>query len=192
VTPATRGDITKLLHAWRAGDEQAQDELWQVVYGELRQLARHVLYSKGGKRRHQPTSLVHLAYLRLLGADVEWTDRRHFLAVAARAMRFVLADEARQQLTRKHGRPPAPLGARLDEVADPLARRPEEVVAVHQALHRLAKIHPRHERLVELRYFAGLTVNEAAEVLEVNPRTVVRDWKSVRHWLYCALKSEPA
>lgn len=187
---ANRGEVTRLLHAWRAGDDQAHDELWQTVYDELRRLAKHVLYGKGP--RHQPTSLVHQAYLRLLGSEVEWSDRRHFLAVAARAMRFVLADEARRQLTRKHGTPPEPLGDRLAEIADPLTRRPEEVLAVHQALERLAKIHPRHERLVELRYFAGLTVAEAAEVLEVHPRTLVRDWQSVRRWLYGALGARPA
>lgn len=186
-----QGEITRLLHAWRSGDEQAHDELWRVVYREVRQLAHHVLYSKGAGKRHQPTSLVHLAYLRLLGADVDWQDRRHFLAVAARAMRFVLADEARRQLTLKRGQPAASLEDQRVEVADPGARSPEEVLAVHQALERLAKVHPRHERLVELRYFAGLTFAEAAEVLEVDPRTLVRDWQSVRRWLHGALEPSP-
>ncbi len=187
-----RGEITRLLHAWQDGSSDARDELWRVLYGELKSLARGILRHRGGGARHQPTSLVHQAYLRLLGADVAWTDRRHFFAVAARAMRFVLADEARRQLSRKRGEGEVlSLDGGLPEVADPLARRPEEVLAVHQALVRLAEIQPRHERLVELRYFAGLSVAETAEILEVTPRTVVRDWKAVKVWLHAELGPAP-
>ncbi len=179
------GEITRLLHAWHGGSSAAQAELWPIIYNELRSLARGVLQRKGRGSRDQPTSLVHKAYLRLLGSEVEWNDRNHFFAVAARAMRFVLADEARRQLSKKRGEEePLTLDGTLSEVADPLARRPEEVLAVHQALEKLAKIQPRHEKLVELRYFAGLSVKEAAEVLAVTSRTVVRDWKTVRTWLH--------
>jgi RNA polymerase sigma-70 factor (ECF subfamily) len=183
------GEITRLLQAWKRGDGEAQDQLWQLVYGELKSLARGVLRQQGRGARHQATSLVHKAYLRLLGTDVGWSDRRHFFAVAARAMRFVLADEARRQLSKKRGEGEmVTLDGTLPEVADPLARRPEEVLAVHQALAKLAAIQPRHERLIELRYFAGLSVEETAEVLEVTPRTVVRDWKAVRVWLHGELR----
>jgi RNA polymerase sigma factor (TIGR02999 family) len=121
---------------------------------------------------------------------VDWTDRRHFFAVAARAMRFVLADEARRQLSQRRGEGKAvPLDGTLSEVPDPLARRPEEVLAVHQALKKLAELRPRHEQVVELRYFAGLSVEETAEVLSLTPRTVVRDWKAVRVWLHGELAS---
>lgn len=178
-------EITRLLHAWKSGSGEGQDQLWQLLYGELKGLARGVLRRQGRGARHQATSLVHKAYLRLLGTDVDWSDRRHFFAVAARAMRFVLADEARRQLARKRGsRETLALEGTLLEVADPLTRRPEEVLAIHQALAKLAAIQPRHEQLVELRYFAGLSVEETAEVLEVTPRTVVRDWKAVRVWLH--------
>ncbi|RMH15452.1 MAG: sigma-70 family RNA polymerase sigma factor [Acidobacteria bacterium] len=178
------GEITRLLHAWGASPE-AREELWAIVYRELKGLARGVLRRQRGGFRQQPTSLVHKAYLRLMGADVEWTDRRHFFAVAARAMRFVLADEARRQLSQKRGAGEvASLDVGLPEPADPLAHRPEEVLAVHGALERLRTIHPRHERLVELRYFAGLSVKETAEILEVTPRTVVRDWRAVKVWLH--------
>ncbi len=137
----------------------------------------------------QVTSLVHLAYLRLLGNDVEWNDRRHFFAVAARAMRFVLADEARRQLAGKRGAGQVrSLGEALPEVADPLTLRPEEVLGVHQALNKLSEVRPRHAKLVELRYFAGLSVEEAAEILDVTTRTVVRDWKTVRVWLHGELR----
>jgi len=186
------GEVTRLLHAWRAGSSTAQDELWTVLYGELKSLARGVLRQRGRSARDHATSLVHKAYLRLLGTEVEWTDRRHLFAIAARAMRFVLADEARRQLSKKRGEGKAlALDGDLPEVADPLARRPEEVWAVHQALMKLAELRPRHEQLIELRYFAGLSVEETAEVLSLTPRTVVRDWKTIRVWLHGEL-AEPA
>jgi len=180
------GEVTRLLRAWRAGSNEAQDELWTVLYDELKGLARGVLRHRGRSPQERATSLVHKAYLRLLGSEVDWTDRRHFFAIAARAMRFVLADEARRQLSKKRGEGKAlPLdGQVLQEVADPLVHRPEEVLAVHQALQKLAELRPRHEQLVELRYFAGLSVQETAEVLSLTPRTVVRDWKTVRVWLH--------
>ena len=116
---------------------------------------------------------------------MEWNDRRHFFAVAARAMRFVLADEARRQLAGKRGKgATSTLGDALPKVADPLARRPEEVLAVHEALTKLIEVRPRQARLVELRYFAGLSVEETAEILEVTTRTVVRDWRAARVWLH--------
>ena len=184
------GEITRLLHAWRGGSDEARDQLWPLLYDEVKALARGVLRRRRRGAAHDPTSLVHKAYLRLLGTDVEWNDRQHFFAVASRAMRFVLADEARRQLSKKRGeRQPLSLDAAPLDTADPLARRPDEVLAVHQALQKLAEIRPRHERLVELRYFAGLSVDEAARILEVTPRTVVRDWSSVRTWLHGELAS---
>jgi RNA polymerase sigma factor (TIGR02999 family) len=184
------GEVTRLLHAWQAGSSEAQDELWTVLYSELKGLARSVLRRRGQNVGGQATSLVHKAYLRLLGSEVDWADRRHFFAVAARAMRFVLADEARRQLSKRRGEGQAlPLDGTLSEVPDPLARRPEEVLAVHQALEKLAEIRPRHEQVVELRYFAGLSVEETAEILSLTPRTVVRDWKAVRVWLHGELAS---
>jgi len=180
------GEVTRLLHAWRAGSSEAQDELWTVLYDELKGLARGVLRQSRRSHHDHATSLVHKAYLRLLGSEVDWADRSHFFAIAARAMRFVLADEARRQLSKKRGEGKALTldGTALQEVADPLAHRPEEVLAVHQALEKLAELRPRHEQLVELRYFAGLSVEETAEVLSLTTRTVVRDWKAVRVWLH--------
>jgi RNA polymerase sigma factor (TIGR02999 family) len=184
------GEITRLLQAWQGGSGEALDGLWPILYGELKSLARGVLRQQGRGARDQATSLVHKAYLRLLGSEVVWNDRRHFFAIAARAMRFVLADEARRQLSKKRGEGETlTLDGSLPEVADPLSRHPEEVLAVHQALTKLAGIQPRHEQLVELRYFAGLSVEETAEILEVTPRTVVRDWKAVRVWLHGELKA---
>ena len=182
------GEITRLLHAWHEGHDGARDDLWPIVYGELKRLAGSVLRDRGGARQ-EATSLVHKAYLRLLGSDVDWQDRRHFFAIAARAMRFVLADEARRRVSSKRGRDET---LSLDENAvgavDPLAHQPEEVLAVHQAMEKLGKVNPRHVKLVEMRYFAGLSVEETAQVLEVTARTVLRDWKTVRVWLHGELR----
>lgn len=186
------GEVTRLLHAWRAGSSEAQDELWTVLYDELKGLARSALRRRGPSAGGQATSLVHKAYLRLLGSEVDWTDRQHFFAVAARAMRFVLADEARRQLSKRRGEGKTlSLDGPLSKVPDPLARRPEEVLAVHQALTKLAELQPRHEQVVELRYFAGLSVEETAEVLSLTPRTVVRDWRAIRTWLHGELAGAP-
>ena len=192
--PASKnpGEITRLLHAWQDGSSTAQSELWPILYDELRSLAAGVLHRRGRGNCDRPTSLVHKAYLRLLGSEIPWQDRQHFFAVAARAMRFVIADEARRQLSKKRGEGgPWVIDEAMAEAADPLDRRPEEVLAVHQALEKLARLHPRYEKLVELRYFAGLSVKEAAEVLAVTSRTVVRDWKAIRIWLHGEL-AEPA
>ena len=184
--PAPTGEITRLLRAWHDGNEAAMDDLWPIVYGELKRLAGGVLRDKNRAGRDQATSLVHKAYLRLLGSEVEWNDRQHFFAVAARAMRFVLVDQARRQLSQKRG---AGETLTLDDSQTPLrvptseTGRPEEVLAVHEALGRLAKIRPRQEKLVELRYFAGLSVEESAQILDVTPRTLARDWKAVQIWL---------
>ncbi len=184
-------EITQLLRDWRGGSEQAQEELWPVIYRELKGLARGMLR----QRERTPlgaTTLVHEAYLRLVGSssEVDWNDRGHFFAVAARAMRFVLVDEARRRLAKK--RDGEAHGAEIPEdTADPTAHRPEDVVAVHEALGRLAKINPRHEQLVEARYFAGLSIEETAEALAVSRPTVVRDWRAVRTWLYGELQRQP-
>ena len=161
--------------------------MWAIVYDELRQLARHMRYGKG---RDAPgtTTVVHEAYLRLLGgADIDWRERGHFYAVAARAMRFVLVDQARRRLAKKRD---AQLTGKIPEqVVDPAAHAPEDVVAIHQALDRLAEINPRQEQLVELHYFSGLTLDESAEILGVSRRTTMRDWKAVRMWLHGELKA---
>lgn len=185
-------EITQLLRDWRGGDDEAQEELWPVIYGELKVLAKSVLRRRSSSNRLGATTLVHEAYLRLIGSssEVDWNDRGHFFAIAARAMRFVLVDEARRQLSQK--REGEASGQPIPEDAiDPTAHRPEDVVAVHEALARLAKINPRHEKLVEARYFAGLSLEETAEALNVSRPTVVRDWRAVRTWLYGELQRQP-
>lgn len=187
------GELTRLLRAWHDGDENAQEELWPLVYGELKLLAHGIRRRHRGMAAHgaQTTTLVHEAALRLLGAEIAANDRRHFFALAARAMRFVLVDEARRRLAKKRaaeqGAVELPAG-----LAGPADHRPEEILAVHQALAKLQQVHPRYEKLVELRYFAGMTVEEIAEVLEVSTPTVKRDWQAARRWLWGELHPQPA
>ena len=183
-------EITRLLRDWRGGSQQAQDELWPVIYSELKILARSVLRGRGNPQLGA-TTLVHEAYLRLIGSssEVDWNDRGHFFAVSARAMRFVLVDEARRRLAKKRDGE-APSAELPEDAADPASHQPEDVIAVHEALSRLAEINPRYEKLVEARYFAGLSIDEAAEALGVSRPTVVRDWRAVRTWLYGELKRQ--
>ncbi len=181
-------EITRLLHRWRDGNVEAQEVLWPVIYHELKTLARSVL-RRQGRRRLGTTTLVHEAYLRLVGSSskVSWQDRSHFFAAVARTMRFVLVDEARRRLAKKREGQARPTEL-PDDAIDPAEHRPEDVLAIHQALGRLAKINPRYERLVEARYFAGFSIDETAELLDVSRPTVVRDWRAVRTWLYGELQ----
>jgi len=180
-------DITRLLREGPA----AEAKLWPIVYQELKTLARAVLIGRRRASGPQTTTLVHEAYLRLVGSDPEaWNDRHHFYAVAARAMRFVLVDDARRRLAGKRGAGQANValsGELADRVDDAREHRAEEVLAVHEALDRLGEVNPRHVKLVELRYFSGFTVDETAEVLGVSRPTVVRDWRAVRVWLHGVL-----
>ncbi len=184
-------EITRLLRDWRGGSQQAQEELWPVIYRELKTLARSVLRRGVQASPLGATTLVHEAYLRLVGSssEVDWNDRGHFFAVAARAMRFVLVDEARRRLAKKREGEVAAIEL-PEDAADPASHRPEDVLAVHEALDRLAEINPRYEKLVEARYFAGLSLDETAEALGVSRPTVVRDWRAVRTWLYAELQRQ--
>ena len=176
-------DVTRLLQAWGDGDESALEQLLPLVHEELRRVARR--YMRGEREGHtlQPTALVNEAFLRLVDIkQVRWQNRAHFLAMSARAMRRVLVDIARskQFLKRGAGGQKVPLDG-LDELG---ASPPDtDVTAVHEALESLAKFDPRKSRVVELRFFGGLTVEETAEVLNVSPETVMRDWKLAKAWL---------
>ncbi len=183
-------EITRLLRDWRGGDDRAQEELWPVIYQQLKTLARSVLRHRGTPQL-SATTLVHEAYIRLVGSssEVDWNDRGHFFAIAARAMRFVLVDEARRRLAKKR-EGEARASELPEDAVDPASHRPEDVLAIHEALDRLAEINPRYEKLVEARYFAGLSLDEAAEALDVSRPTVVRDWRAVRTWLYGELKRQ--
>jgi RNA polymerase sigma factor (TIGR02999 family) len=179
-------DVTQLLLAWRQGDQSAFEALVPLVYGELRRIARRQLR---GERQHdalQTGELVHEAYLRLVDANrVEWQNRAHFLAVAAQSMRRILVDAARARQSLKRG------GEHTRVALDPaltLADMPGvDLAALDDALTALATADPRRSRVVELRFFGGLSVEETAQVLDVSPETVMRDWKVAKAWLFTQL-----
>ncbi len=174
--------VTQLLVRWREGDRSALDELMPLVYKELRRLAAH--YMRGERPGHtlQTLALVNEAYLRLAAhEEIQWQDRAHFFGVAAQAMRRILVDHARRRGNLKHGGS-APRIA-LDEALIVSAERVAEVVALDDALARLAEVAPRKSQLVELRFFGGLSIEETAEVLGVSPGTVMRDWTFAKAWL---------
>jgi|SRR5687767_13529627 len=180
-------EVTALLQAWSEGDRAALDRLVPLVYEELRVLARRAL--RGGRpgQTLQTTALVHEAYLRLVDQKrTQWQNRGHFMAIAAQAMRRVLVDHARRRAAAKRGG--GDVRVTLGDVANGDAGKDVEVLAVDQALRELEKVDLQLARLVELRFFAGLSVAETAEVLQVSRATVGREWSAARAWLFRELK----
>jgi RNA polymerase sigma factor (TIGR02999 family) len=179
---SAQGEITQLLADWGEGNEAALRKLLPLVYDELHRLANAYMRRERQDHTLQTTALVHEAYLRLVGQqNVQWQTRAHFFAVAARVMRNILVDYARGRgrAKRGDGLPPLPLG----DVAVMSDERADELVAVNTALDSLTAIDPRKSRVFELRYFGGMSVDEAAEALKVSPATVTRDWRMARAWL---------
>jgi RNA polymerase sigma factor (TIGR02999 family) len=183
----SRGDVTGLLLAWSAGDLDAHAALVSAVYEDLRRQARAFLRREPAGRALTPTALVHEAYLRLINQQrVQWRNRSHFYAIAAQAMRRVLVDHARARLADKRGGGAAAVA--LDGI-DPISPPPDmDVLMLDAALDRLAKLEPRQVRLVELRYFGGLSIDEAADALDISVATAKRDWTAARAWLYRELR----
>jgi RNA polymerase sigma-70 factor (ECF subfamily) len=176
-------EITGLLLDWGNGDRAALDRVIPVVYQELRRLAHRQVRRERAGDSMQTTALINEAYLRLVDyARVRPRDRAHFFAIAAQAMRRILIERARSRRSAKRGSGAPKLS--LDEVADVSAERAADLVALDDALTQLAAIDPRKSRLVELKYFGGLTDEEAAEVLEVSTATVERDWRTAKIWLH--------
>jgi RNA polymerase sigma factor (TIGR02999 family) len=187
------GDVTSLLDRWNAGDQQAMQELLTLVYGELRHMADRVLSGERPDHTLQPTELVHELYLRFSGLrDMRMESRRHFYGAAAAAMRRILVDHARRRRALKRGGAD-PSGLPVDNVPDNLlAAEPElDIERLDDALHALARVAPTKARVVELRYFAGLSVEETAAVLELSPATVKRHWAFARAWLFRELSHPP-
>jgi RNA polymerase sigma factor (TIGR02999 family) len=185
------GDITSLLGRWRGGDPDALKELTPLVYRELRDLAQHYLTRERTDHTLQPTALVHEAYLRLTGVrSPNFSDRVHFYGAAANVMRRILVDHAREHRAAKRGSGQAI--ASLDDVPEAGIDLRFDVVCLNDALDRLAAITPEPARVVELRYFGGLSIAETAEYLDVSPATVKRHWTFARAWLHRALASTPS
>ncbi|MCA1837658.1 MAG: sigma-70 family RNA polymerase sigma factor [Actinobacteria bacterium] len=177
-------DVTGLLLRWSQGEGEAFEQLLPLVYGECRRIAERQLRRERPDHTLSPTALVHELYLRLVNQDrATWQNRAQFFGVAAQLMRRILVDHARSRLAQKRGgsRMFISLDAAVDSPAD---ARVADVLALHEALDRLAARDPEQERLVELRFFAGLTVEETAHVLGRSPRTVKREWQLAKAWLF--------
>jgi RNA polymerase sigma-70 factor (ECF subfamily) len=188
--PAERGEVTGLLRAWRGGGESADQRLLDVVYGDLHRRAQIFLRHERGSHTLQPTALVHEAYLRLVDQrHVAWQDRAHFYAIAARSMRRVLLDHARKRHTEKRGSGNAAIS--LEDVGELARERPEELIRLDDALAELQRADPESAHLVELKFFAGLTLEEIAEALGCSSSTVERQWRAARAWLRSQLQASP-
>jgi RNA polymerase sigma-70 factor, ECF subfamily len=180
-------DITRLLSELSGGDPQAASKLIPVVYDELRHLAAGYMRRERPDHTLQPTALVHEAYVKLLAQrSVDWQGRAHFFGVAAQLMRRILIDHARGHLRQKRGGEHQKVS--LDEALVFSEQQSGEILAVDESLKRLQKIDPRQARVVELRFFGGLNIEETAEVLKVSAKTVKRDWSVARAWLYADIK----
>ena len=184
---ASPADITTLLNRLENGDQEAAAQLVPLVYQELHRLAARCLRHERPGHTLQATALVHEAYIKLTAQrSAGWQNRAQFFAVASQAMRRILVDYARtQQRIRRGGKQQK---VTLDEVVLVSPERTEELIAVHESLSRLEKLDPRQGRMVELRYFGGLTVEEVAHVLGVSSKTVIREWNTAKAWLYGDLK----
>lgn len=183
-------EVTDLLRGWRAGEAQRSERLLGLLYSDLKRVARHQLQRERRGHTLQTTALVHEAYLRLVDQRrVDWRDREHFFAVAATVMRRLLVDHARARLADKRAHEPVTLGAAGEPPVDDPAF---ELLGLDRALAKLAADFPRPARVVELRFFGGLEVEETARVLEVADRTVKRDWAFARAWLLRELGGDDA
>ncbi len=180
--------VTRLLHDWRGGDAKALDALMPLLYDELRGLARGYMSRERAGHTLQTTALVHEAYVRLIDAEVDWKDRAHFRAVAARAMRRVLVDHARSLGRVKRGDGAAKVA--LDDAPEVADERRPDLIELDLALERLAEIDRRKADVVELHYYGGLTYDEIAEVLGVAPSTVGLDLRVAKAWLWSQLQGE--
>jgi RNA polymerase sigma factor (TIGR02999 family) len=186
----SRPDVTAMLLSWQQGDEQALEGLIPLVYDELRRLARARLRKEPRGHILQTTALVHEAYLRLVDINrMNVRDRSHLLAMAARLMRRILVDHARRRTARKRGGSVTMVG--LDELSIPNAESGIDVLALDEALNDLTRLDARLCRVVELKYFSGLTIDETAETLQVSSATVERDWTIAKAWLHERLSSSP-
>jgi RNA polymerase sigma factor (TIGR02999 family) len=175
--------LTELLVRWREGDRHALEELMPLVYDELRRLAHHYLLKERGNHTLQSTALVHEAYLRLAGENVpQWQNRAHFFGIAAHLMRQILVEHARAHGAAKRGGSACKLT--LDEAVALPKRVDVDLVALDNALKNLAKLDEQQSHIVELRFFAGLTIEDTSEVLGISVATVKRDWTSARAWLH--------
>jgi RNA polymerase sigma factor (TIGR02999 family) len=192
--PASSARVSALLANWGHGDQQAGEALVPLVYGELRRIARRYLWRERPDHTLESAALVHEAYLRLVQQDSpEWHNRAHFFGVAARLMRQILVDHARNHRAAKRGAglPRLSLDPQMALPERP-AKQEVDILALDDALNRLAALDPRQSRMIELRFFGGLSIEESAVVLGVSPATVKREWTTARAWLHRELRKDAA
>lgn len=182
-------NVTQLLQAWNAGNRAALEQLIPLVNAELHHLAANYMRHQSPDHVLQATALVNEAWLKLIDwQSATWQNRAHFFGVAAQLMRRILIDEARRQQAQKHGG--NALRVSISEVELLANKKSHELLALNDALHALAEFDERRSRIVELRFFGGLSVEETAEVLGVSPRTIAREWRLAQAWLYRELSKE--
>lgn len=184
---AASSPVTELLVRWSVGDADARDRLIPLVYSELRRIARKAL--SGQKQNHtlQATALVHEAFLRLAGSQfIGWHDRIHFFALAAQMMRRILVDHRRRRLAKKRGG--ENLTLTLDESTVPIGERKLDLLALDDAMNQLAAIDQRQSKVVELRFFAGLSIEDTSVALQISPATVKREWATAKLWLLSKMR----
>jgi RNA polymerase sigma factor (TIGR02999 family) len=183
--------VTELLYRWRRGDQSALDALVPLVYGELRRIANHYLQAERSDHTLQSTALVHEAYVRLAEQDLpQWQNRAHFFAVAAQLMRQILVDHARSHRASKRGGNVYKMA--LDEAEEEPLAVDVDIIALDDALKSLGEMDPQQSRVVELKFFGGLSIEDTAEVLGISASTVKRDWITARAWLYRELDRSAA
>jgi RNA polymerase sigma-70 factor (ECF subfamily) len=182
-------EVTQLLRAWMRGEDGAKEELYQMVYDELRRLAHRYMSRENSGHTLQTTALVNEAYLKLADTNnLNWQDRAHFFAVSANVMRHILVDHARASRAERRGGDAQQVG--LEDIIEIPQAPNKDVLALNDALNKLAKVDARKSKVVELRYFGGLSVEETAEVLKVSADTVMRDWRLAKAWLLRELSGE--
>lgn len=182
----TADNLTGLLGEWREGDQAAFDRLMPLVYDQLRRIAHRYVQRERNGHTLQTSALVNEAYLRLADQKVVWQNRAHFFAVTARVMRHILIDHARRRRYAKHGGEARQVP--IEEAATMSMERAAELIALEEALDELAELDQRKSRVVELRYFGGLSLEETAEALNISLMTVRRDWRAAKAWLYRRLQ----
>jgi RNA polymerase sigma-70 factor, ECF subfamily len=189
MTATSSQPVTALLERWSNGDNSARDALIPLVYDELRRIARRCLSGQSSNHTLQPTALVHEAYLRLAKRDsLGWQNRAHFFAMAAQMMRQILVDHARKHAAAKRGANPVTVV--IDDAAG-ISKAPSlDLLALEDAMQRLARLDPRQCRIVELKFFGGLSIEETAEVVNISPATTKREWATARLWLHHAMSTD--
>ena len=186
--PVSTHEVTRLLQAWGAGDQAALERLLPLVYNELHRLAHSYMARERSGQTLQTTALVHEAYLRLVDVEnIDWQSRSHFYGICARLMRRILVDLARSRNYQKRGGQIPHV--ELEAAATVSLVVGSEVLSVDEALKRLAAVDPRKSEVVELRFFGGLSIEEAAEVIDISPATAKREWATARVWLHHAMES---